>query len=82
MFSLSFGTANIGTKNKSAKLFNKILHFFLFLDPNVGTLSFLLEVRIDSLPLCYRRNDAEVDDLVTHNLEVCVRCIESSDLLL
>ena len=28
LVSLSFGTANIDTKNKSAKLFYKILHFF------------------------------------------------------
>jgi hypothetical protein len=31
MVSLSFGTANIDTKNKSAKLFGKILHFLIFL---------------------------------------------------
>ena len=29
LVSLSFGTANIDTKNKSAKLFDKILHFLL-----------------------------------------------------
>ena len=33
MVSLSFGTANIDTKNKSAKLFSKILHFLLFRIP-------------------------------------------------
>ncbi len=33
MVSLSFGTANIDTKNKSAKLFSKILHFLLFKIP-------------------------------------------------
>ena len=32
LVSLSFGTANIDTKNKSAKLFFKILHFFMFSD--------------------------------------------------
>ena len=32
LVSLSFGTANIDTKNKSAKLFYKILHFFMFFD--------------------------------------------------
>ncbi len=32
----------------------------------------LLEIRIDGLPLLYWRDNAEVDDLVTHNLKVCV----------
>ena len=68
MVSLSFGTANIGTKNKSAKLFSKILHFLLFKIPEqvgnddrevgnddfyviAGLTGYLLEVRVDCLPL-------------------------------
>ena len=76
MVSLSFGTANIGTKNKSAKLFSKILHFLLFRIPEqvgnddrearnddfrhsqgrrfyviAGLTGYLLEVRVDCLPL-------------------------------
>jgi len=76
MVSLSFGTANIGTKNKSAKLFSKILHFLLFWIPEqvgnddreagnddfrhsqgrrfyviAGLTGYLLEVRVDCLPL-------------------------------
>ena len=61
MVSLSFGTANIDTKNKSAKLFSKILHFLLFRIPEqvgnddfyviAGLTGYLLEVRVDCLPL-------------------------------
>ncbi len=68
MVSLSFGTANIDTKNKSAKLFSKILHFLLFKIPEqvgnddrevgnddfyviAGLTGYLLEVRVDCLPL-------------------------------
>ena len=68
MVSLSFGTANIDTKNKSAKLFSKILHFLLFRIPEqvgnddrevgnddfyviTGLTGYLLEVRVDCLPL-------------------------------
>ena len=68
MVSLSFGTANIDTKNKSAKLFPKILHFLLFRIPEqvgnddreagnddfyviAGLTGYLLEVRVDCLPL-------------------------------
>ena len=93
----SFGTANIRRKNKSAKFFEKILHF-LCLDPwttlkmttgharetsSIRTMlpARSLEIRIQSLPLLYRRNDAQRNDLITHNLKVCVRCIESCDFL-
>ena len=52
--------------------------FFVKNDENEG----LLEVRIDLVPLRYWWDDAERDDLITHNLEVCVRCVESCELLL
>ena len=127
LVSLSFGIAKIDTKIKSAKLFQKKLHFFIFQsgrpcifpdrcpifqsasgknhqipdrqftnrrkkdrthkNPSEQSPKGLyerinrLEVWIEGLPLRYWWDDAERDDLVTHNLEVCVRCIESCELL-
>ena len=49
LVSLSFGTANIDTKNKSAKLFSKFCTFFYLRDP--FGLKILLKVRVDCVPL-------------------------------
>ena len=65
---------------------NKSTYFFRFMknirnkkgraaipdNPSVRFLALVSEIRIDCLPLCHRRDDAEVYDLVAHLAEMCV----------
>ena len=40
-----------------------------------------LEIRINLIPLLYRRNDVESNQLIAHLAEVSIACVEQSHLL-